>query len=165
MACCLFSAKPLSEPMLTYWQLKPQEHISMEFYLKFKHFNSMKWFHVVICGMIFMCLGIKHMPASLVINSLWPADAIWLYLSGSTLAQIIACCLMTPSHYLNNCWLWISRVVWHSPESNFTVSAHVTIMYNEFENHIFKLMPHIPLIPGAIVFKPVTIAKVPSELT
>ena len=30
--------------------------------------------------------------------------------SGSTLAQVMACCLMAPSHYLNHCWLIISEV-------------------------------------------------------
>ena len=38
----------------------------------------------------------------------------------STLAQIMACCLMAPSHYLNQCWLIIKGVQWHSPESDFT---------------------------------------------
>ena len=30
----------------------------------------------------------------LLVNSLWPSDAIWQYRSGSTLLQIMACCLM-----------------------------------------------------------------------
>ena len=34
MACHLFGAKPLSEPMLLYCQLDHKEHISVEFYLK-----------------------------------------------------------------------------------------------------------------------------------
>ena len=29
--------------------------------------------------------------------------------------------LMVPSHYLNQCWLLISRVLWHSPEVNMNV--------------------------------------------
>ena len=37
------------------------------------------------------------------INTLWPTDAIWRHRSGSTLAQAMACCLMAPSHYLNQC--------------------------------------------------------------
>ena len=37
-------------------------------------------------------------------SSLWPSDAIW-WQSGSTLAQVMACCLTAPSHYLNQCWL------------------------------------------------------------
>ena len=42
MACRLDGAKPLSELMLTYYQLDPKEHISMKFYLKFKCFHSRK---------------------------------------------------------------------------------------------------------------------------
>ena len=37
------------------------------------------------------------------IKSVWPSDAIWWHRSGSTLAQVMACCLMAPSHYLNQC--------------------------------------------------------------
>ena len=51
-----------------------------------------------------------------VLNSLWPGDTIWQQRSGSTLAQVIACWLMAPSHYLNQCWLIISMVQWHSYE-------------------------------------------------
>ena len=42
MACCLDSAKLLSEPVQTYCQLDPKEHASMKFYLKFKYFHSRK---------------------------------------------------------------------------------------------------------------------------
>ena len=45
-----------------------------------------------------------------VFNSLRPSDAIWGHRSGSTLAQVMACCLTAPSHYLNQCWLIISKV-------------------------------------------------------
>ena len=38
------------------------------------------------------------------INSLWPRDAVWRHRSGSTLAQVMAWCLIAPSHYLNQCW-------------------------------------------------------------
>ena len=47
-------------------------------------------------------------------NSLWPSDAIWWQKSQSTLAQVMACCLMAPSHYQNQWWLIISEVQWHS---------------------------------------------------
>ena len=53
-------------------------------------------------------------------NSLWPRDVIWWQGSRSTLAQVMACCLMAPSHYLNQRWLMISEMLWHSPDSNFT---------------------------------------------
>ena len=42
MACRLFGDNPLSEPIMVYCQLKPKEHISMKFYLKFKGFHSRK---------------------------------------------------------------------------------------------------------------------------
>ena len=40
MAYPLFSAKPLSEPMLTYWQLDPWEQTSVKFQSKFCDFHS-----------------------------------------------------------------------------------------------------------------------------
>ena len=35
---------------------------------------------------------------------------IWRQGSWSTLVQVMACCLTAPSHYLNHCWLIISKV-------------------------------------------------------
>ena len=54
------------------------------------------------------------------INSLCSSNAIWRYRSGSTLAQVMACCLMAPSHYLKQCWLIISKVLWYSPGGKFS---------------------------------------------
>ena len=42
MACRLFGAKPLPEPMLAYCQLDSWEHISVTFESGFYHFNSRK---------------------------------------------------------------------------------------------------------------------------
>ena len=40
------------------------------------------------------------------LNSLWPSDAIYIWhLYDSILAQVMACCLAAPSHYLNQRWL------------------------------------------------------------
>ena len=63
------------------------------------------------------------------VNSLWSSDAIWRHRSGSILAQVIACCLTAPSHYLNQYWFIISEVFWHSPKSNFTASAAAIILH------------------------------------
>ena len=38
MACRLFGAKPLPEPMLSYCQLDPQEQISVNFDSNYEHF-------------------------------------------------------------------------------------------------------------------------------
>ena len=51
-------------------------------------------------------------------NLFWPSDilSVWQQGSRSTLAQIMACCLTAPSHYLHQCWLMISEVLCHSPD-------------------------------------------------
>ena len=64
----------------------------------------------------------------------WPSDAIWWHRPGSTSIQVVACCMAAPSHHLNQCWLLISEVMWHSPESNFTASDQAIILYDEFKN-------------------------------
>ena len=57
-------------------------------------------------------------------STLWPHDAIGQHKSGTTLALAMAWCLMTSSHYLNQCWHIIRGVPWQLPEGNFTISAH-----------------------------------------
>ena len=61
------------------------------------------------CGLIWNSMPICSCSfgfcAGWAVNSLWPGDAIWWHRSGSTLAQVMACCLTAPSHYLNQCGL------------------------------------------------------------
>ena len=52
-------------------------------------------------------------------NSLWPRDTIWRHISRSTLAQVMACCLTAPSHYLNH---------WSSVKSS---GAHIRAISQE----------------------------------
>ena len=61
------------------------------------------------------------------LNSLWPSDAIWRQGSRSTLVQVMACCLTAPSHYLNQCWLIITKVPWCSSEGNFTWVTKISL--------------------------------------
>ena len=58
------------------------------------------------------------------INTLWPSDTIWQCRSGLKLAQVMACCLLAPSHYLNQCCLIIKDDMWHSWGSHLTRSAY-----------------------------------------
>ena len=67
------------------------------------HLNAEKWYNMLIY------FSSKWFSTSKV-NSLWPNDAMWRQRSWSTLAQVMACCLTAPSHYLNQCWLIISKV-------------------------------------------------------
>ena len=52
----------------------------------------------------------------------------------------MAWCLAAPSHYLNQCSLITSEVLWYSPEGNSPATAGATIVYNEFDNQIFWIM-------------------------
>ena len=65
-------------------------------------FNAMEW-NFYPKWVVFSCCGQW-------VNSLWPSFNIFWYRSGSTLAQAVACCLMAPRHYLNQCWLKINEV-------------------------------------------------------
>ena len=76
-------------------------------------------------------------------NSLWPCDAIWWHRSRSTLAQVMACCLMAPSHYMNQCWLLICVVLWHSLESNYVGNAQVFFIIIGIWKLHWKLLPHL----------------------
>ena len=71
-------------------------------------------------------------------NSLRPSDAIWRQWSWTTLAQVMACSLTAPSHYLNQCWLIIRGVLWHSSENSFAgIDQGIDSGY-EFEKDILK---------------------------
>ena len=74
----------------------------------------------LICGAHWNPIDTFLTPrASKYVNSLRPSDAIWRQISGWTLAQVMACCLTAPSHYLNQCWV-LNKVEWHSSKGNFT---------------------------------------------
>ena len=63
-------------------------------------------------------------------NSLWPSDTIWRLRSGSPLAQVMACCLTAPSHYLNQCLLIVSKIKLHSSDGKFTRDTSVINDWN-----------------------------------
>ena len=80
------------------------------------------------------------------INTMCPSDTLWWNITGSTLAQVMDCCLTAPSHYLNQCWLLIGEILWHSPQSNFTANAQATILYTvmSLKFTLLKSLPHLP---------------------
>ena len=81
-----------------------------------------------------------------IVNSLWPGDAIWWQWSGSTLVKVMACYLIAPSHDLNQCWLIIKSVLWHSPESSLTRNAHEP----SITCFVITLLKWLPYLTGAI---------------
>ena len=86
------------------------------------------------------CASLSAIP----VNSLWPSDAIWRQRSGTTLAQVMACCLTAPSHYLNHCWLIISKVEWHSSKGNFTRDTSAIYHWNYLKNQVPKMSLKFP---------------------
>ena len=78
------------------------------------------------------------------LTHLWPSDTIWRQRSGSTLAQAMACCLTAPSHYLNQCWLIISKVQWHSSECTSTRDASAISHRNYLENYLLNFCSNLP---------------------
>ena len=64
---------------------------------------------------------------NLLFKTLWPSDAMWRRGHGLILAQIMACCLTAPSHYLNQIWLIIGKVQWHSSEGDFVYIRHQSL--------------------------------------
>ena len=66
-------------------------------------------------------------------NSLCPSDAIWWHKSVAILAQVMAHCLMTPSHYLSQCWV-INKGHWHWSEGIFKIRLKIACL--EFNSNL-----------------------------
>ena len=78
------------------------------------------------------------------VNSSWPGDAIWRHGTRSTLAHVMACCLTAPSHYLNQCWLIICEVPWHSSRCIIIRRSEETNQLNKIEYCSFKMASRSP---------------------
>ena len=75
---------------------------------------------------------------------MWPNDTTWWHKTGSTLAQVMACCLMATSHYLNQCWLIIREVPSHSSEGIINRRSDKTNQNSKIENCILKIASRSP---------------------
>ena len=49
------------------------------------------------------------------VNSPQTSETLWGHKSGSTFDLVMVCCLTTSSHYMNQCWLVISELLWRYP--------------------------------------------------
>ena len=87
----------------------------------------------------------RHPWNKALLNSLWPIGAIWWYRTWLTLVQGMTHCLMAPSHCLNQYWLIMRGILWHSLLGSFIEKD--TRPWNVFKNTDFKLQLDLP---GAI---------------
>ena len=60
------------------------------------------------------------------LTQLLPRNVMRWHCALSILSQVTARCLTKPSHYLNQCWLIINEVQWHSSEGNFIKDTSTT---------------------------------------
>ena len=60
------------------------------------------------------------------------------------LAQVMACCLMVPSHYLNQCWHIISKVPCSSSDGIIIRRSEGTINNTRLKITVLKLHPDLP---------------------
>ena len=88
---------------------------------------------------LMICPAVIRYQTPWYLNSLWPSDTIWRQRSGSTLAQVMACCITAPSHYLNQRCLIISKVYWHSYKGSFTRDTPAIDHWNQLENYSCKI--------------------------
>ena len=70
---------------------------------------------------------------------LWLSETIQWHRYGSTFIQVMAWSLAAPSHSRNQCWLIIKGGLWHSPESDFTRSAHALYLRHTFGDYTVKI--------------------------
>ena len=72
-----------------------------------------------------ICMWIVIVMSLVLIRITLLGNAISQHKTWSTVVQLMACCLMAPSHYHNQYRLTLSEVSWKSDESNFIVCSTV----------------------------------------
>ena len=111
----------------------------IKYWQDFLHFNIRC---IRQCSLIISFNFIELFPCNFValrlewnLNSLWPSDAIWRQRSGSTLAQVMACCLTAASHYLNQ---MLTDHQW-SPVTFILGQFHKRCLNRQLLKHVWKL--------------------------
>ena len=109
------------------WSTQTPKHKLKQFQWTIKQFQQIDW------------SNITRYQTSCYCNILEPSHVIWQQRSRSTLARVIVCCLTAISHYLNQCWLIIIRVLWHLPQDNFTRHCENIYPWYACENYNFNI--------------------------
>ena len=68
---------------------------------------------------------------------------MWQHRSGSTLAQVMTCCLMAQNHYLNQFWfiiIGLTAFYWEQLQSEWSLA----MLLMNLKIILLKLLPHLP---------------------
>ena len=90
------SCQPQMGPMLAQWTLLSGKSTLVQ---------VMSQLHCHAVCDILLHWNISYQRSIIRLSSLLPTNAIGQHKAGSTLAQVMACWLTAPSHYMNQCWL------------------------------------------------------------
>ena len=108
------------------------------------------WFEMPSCPLWHHCNAIDswYVFNMAIIFSSWLCDTIWQHRSGSTLAQVMACCLIAPSHYLNQFNLPSVRLcgihLWAISQWVFKLIFCIMSL----RIMLLKSLPHLPWVSG-----------------
>ena len=92
----------------------------------------------------------RKLSICLWVNSLWLSVAVWRHRPWSALAQVMAWCLIAPSHYLKQCWLTIATVpatrswrIWINESHETTRNDYITPAEQSRHKTVCILMGYI----------------------
>ena len=125
LTCCVMRTLLFRWNMILTCQL---QHDELNYYVEYRPCEKLRNRHYVETSSAF--------------DTLWLNDALWRRISWTSLVLVMACCLMTSSHHLNQCWLIISEILWHS--SDDTGNAQDICPWYECENYWFKITAASP---------------------
>ena len=109
------------------------------------------------------------------VNLLWPSEVIWQKRSWSILAQVkplpepiltkisFAIWLTAPSHCLNQCWLIISKVEWHSSKASSQEITQPSTTEMIWKSKYLKFHSNFPGV-SELIFHPHLIAGISNTM-
>ena len=98
--------------------------------------RSAWWPSCAICGWSANPPGGRLIEKCYKFNSLMPSDAIWRQGYWTSLAQVMACRLTAPIHYLKQCWLIVNCTLRNKLWWNFNQNSNIFVDENAIENVI-----------------------------
>ena len=108
--------------------------------------STRRWSEAPSCPLWYIMTSLQWCRVDSFVNikALLLSAAMWRHRFRPTLAQVMACCLMAPSHYLDQSWHIIKCALWYSTDCNFTRKAREHNLEYLLGDCTFQLSPHLP---------------------